>query len=307
MKLKAIEARLKLKKLQKAKRSGDTGLEDTGRVASRAGSSTSTRNGRSSALEPPIAFRPETQVPLSPIRKRMESTEPRSPARILLGIDKGLKAQDISLKRPRSDGGLSRTNPARSAPPRDEAKPKSFSERISESRLNALEQETKEQRIQSARSQGFGLQQRTGNDVFGGPRPSPRLHDGGRSGSRQDDVAPPATRNTTTGSSLRKPTHAAPPGAKSTAPTPSIARSNSQASTQGPAPRESSWRRPEPAISSDTLQPSDQESSEASSTYDSYSGIHLSRRQIDHTTLTRTFQGKELFQLPNLLKDIKGP
>src|SRR6185436_14963495 len=55
---------------------------------------------RVSARSVPAASRqtPEYQVPVSPVRKRTPPPQ-TSPARVMLGIDKGLRAQDVSLKR----------------------------------------------------------------------------------------------------------------------------------------------------------------------------------------------------------------
>jgi minichromosome maintenance protein 10 len=45
----------------------------------------------------------------------------------------------------------------------------------------------------------------------------------------------------------------------------------------------------------------------ATSTLEAYSGFHLSKRKIDHNTLTRTLQGKSIYSLPRLLKEVKSP
>ena len=42
-------------------------------------------------------------------------------------------------------------------------------------------------------------------------------------------------------------------------------------------------------------------------TLEPYSGLYLSKRLISHDTLTRTFQGRELYSLPRLLKEVTSP
>jgi minichromosome maintenance protein 10 len=298
LKLKAIEAKLKLKKLQKAKTADGTD--------SRVTSSASNRSGRSSALEPPETFKPELQVPLSPARKQMQSLEPKSPARTLLGIDKGLTAQQVSLKRPRTtatNGSLSRSNSVRSA---HEPRIKSFSERMAESRLSAQEQQTREQRIQESRSRGFGLQSSKEDDVFSSARTTSNLAGISRPSSN-NEKAPPRKPATTAflqrSSSLRE------KGTATSRPTLAHNKPEERSTTTVPKSLAPSLA-PDPITtpSSDTIQPSsDLESSKSTACLESYSGIHLSKRQIDHTSLTRTLQGKELYPIPRLLHEVTGP
>ncbi|KAK3656763.1 hypothetical protein LTR56_002744 [Elasticomyces elasticus] len=44
-----------------------------------------------------------------------------------------------------------------------------------------------------------------------------------------------------------------------------------------------------------------------SSSYDSYSELHLSKRHIPHATIARALEGKEIYPLPRLLKEVKSP
>ena len=45
----------------------------------------------------------------------------------------------------------------------------------------------------------------------------------------------------------------------------------------------------------------------AEQTLEPYSGFHLSKRLLDHNSLTRAFEGKEIYPIQRLLKEIKSP
>src|SRR5699024_11025303 len=141
------------------------------------------RTSRLGAMSPPPPPRSKSQlddvqVPLSPTRRPVAPTEPASPRRVVLGIDKGLKGHDVSLKRPSSakagsrptsrfgarDGAVSRTGSDLGSRPQSSAssdgvkRPKSFSERIAESRnveKVRMEKSERAERIQANRSSGF--------------------------------------------------------------------------------------------------------------------------------------------------------
>ncbi|KAF2085006.1 hypothetical protein K490DRAFT_47744 [Saccharata proteae CBS 121410] len=254
LKLQAIEARLKLKKLQSSKAKQGSGSEadsDGARAIARPGaSSTAERNG--SRTSHSTEARSSVQVPLSPPpSRRAEPQAPTSPARILLGIDKGLRAQDVSLKRPAisrdraqtATYGSRRANLAKAAEIKETARPKSFSERLLESRTGQKEKEAKEERIRNTRTRGFGINTR--DDGATGPRAS--------SQQSSDSTA---------------------------------SRVNGRSNTNPEAP---------PSSSEDTA------------SIEPFSGIHLSKRLLTHSTVTRAFADKELYTLPRLLHDVKGP
>jgi minichromosome maintenance protein 10 len=88
LKLQAIEAKLKLKALQRARKASEDEDSEANGISSRPPTAASMRRGelpRSNSY---------VEVPHSPVRLRQAPQEPRSPARVLLGIDKGLRAQD---------------------------------------------------------------------------------------------------------------------------------------------------------------------------------------------------------------------
>ncbi|KAH0211457.1 hypothetical protein KCU90_g26533, partial [Aureobasidium melanogenum] len=43
------------------------------------------------------------------------------------------------------------------------------------------------------------------------------------------------------------------------------------------------------------------------SCFESFSSLHLSKRKLPHTTLARALDGKEIYTIPRLLKEIKAP
>lgn len=151
LKLQAIEAKLKLKKLQQAKRdrAGQSSQEDRKREATAIESSPRKRPRLEDSVE----------IPVSPAKKREEPRLPPSPAKVLLGIDKGVKAHDVSLKRPRApvNAPIGGANGYRARQEEPIWKGKSFSERLAESRTSEIEKEVKQDRIERARSNGGGF------------------------------------------------------------------------------------------------------------------------------------------------------
>ncbi|KAF2500704.1 hypothetical protein BU16DRAFT_430613, partial [Lophium mytilinum] len=282
LKLKAIEARLKLKKLKqaRAKRAESEEGDNGSRTGSRAETSTPAPIKVSGLRVPRDIPRPQpaVQVPGSPVRNGRAPDVQKSPARVLLGIDKGLRAHDVSLKRATSynhrtdaardaTGSLSRANSQRGRAEVSTPAPrgKSFSERIAESRLNDKERQDKLSRIENSRSRGFGV---NANDLY----------------SSQDLPGSRAISSLSSGSNRTESRAMAPPANN----TQFLQKSRSLAAIEKSAtPRinESS----EPTI------------------FETFSGFHLSKRLIPHNTLTRTLDGKSLYNLPKLLKEVKGP
>ncbi|KAF2021524.1 hypothetical protein BU24DRAFT_446522 [Aaosphaeria arxii CBS 175.79] len=304
LQLRAIETRLKLKKLQKARQAVD-GESDQARSASRPGSTTAARK-----VELPRQ-NSEVQVPVSPIRKAREPAEQKSPARVLLGIDKGLRAQDVSLKRAPSQSvrdrgastthSLSRTGASRSV---ETPRIKSFSERLAESRNNVKEKEEKQSRIEKSRSTGFGLKdlQRDASSS----RTSSSL-----STTRSAQDPPPSARKeehtqrktftdfrNTSGTPRSSSTLSSRPGSQLDSRTPS------RASTPQPAtvrPLQTS------KTASKYAEISERDNSTEASSFESFSGLHLKNRTMPHNTLARALDDKAIFTIPQLLKTVKAP
>lgn len=94
LKLAAIEAKLKLKRLQQSKKTATP-------------SQPSSR--QPSSPDPEIEKRrTAVEVALSPVRRTLQPSLPKSPSRVLLGIDKGIRAADVSLRRANTTASTSR-------------------------------------------------------------------------------------------------------------------------------------------------------------------------------------------------------
>lgn len=297
LRLEAIETRLKLKKIRESKaklKNASEADESKSEVSSRPGTATS------SIRERPRSVQSSVQVPTSPVRDRRPQPEQKSPARVILGIDKGLRATDVSLKRAASTGGtLSRSHSLR----RDRnvstaggldnlPRPKSFSERIAASRLNEKEVQEKENRIKQARSNGFSIAH-------------PPVQESSRSGSSSGRLSP-VKRSSGVLDKARSVSSRESPRPFSRPNSSASAASSSRANTIRRSASLSARQTPTRETESNT---EDQENGdlEGGHTFEPYSGMHLSKRLIDHDTLTRTFHGKELYSLPRLLKEVVSP
>ncbi|EGE06170.1 DNA replication protein [Trichophyton equinum CBS 127.97] len=188
LKLAAIEARLKLKRLQQSKarlKQADSETESfegpSGSISPRPesqGYRGSRVLGERKRKAADTSFQENVQVPLSPIKRPPPPAAPISPQRVILGIDKGRKAPDVSLRRPKSmgqnpydnkqtagsqPGNLFTRGSSRETqllPPDTTSrldKVKSFSDRMMESRANDKERRDKSWALQRKRNTGFGV------------------------------------------------------------------------------------------------------------------------------------------------------
>lgn len=186
LKLAAIKAKLKLKRLQQKKsKSGVSspdfvcdhhGRDEISRKENLPPSSPSRATcGKVPLIQPKAATK--VQIAVSPQRKHAAAEEAHSPGRVLLGIDKGLTGRNISLRRPqRAEAkdedpfrntaplgsvekfvGLSRSSTVPTLGGSN--RPKSFSEKIAEKRQQDKARKEKADRLHRQRSAGFGVQQ----------------------------------------------------------------------------------------------------------------------------------------------------
>jgi minichromosome maintenance protein 10 len=300
LKLAQIEARLKLKKLQKAREAraqpSDSGANESSRGASR--SSTSMSTGRAELPRPSSAV----EVPMSPVRNRREPQEQRSPAK-LLGIDKGLRAQDVSLKRAASTharnsntssyGSSRNENPA--------SKIKSFSQRIAESRGKDKEREEKQTRIEKSRSRGFGLKDLGVEASRDGA--SSRAAFSLSSGTRttQDMFSPARNEGMGRGRTNAGPTNSQTPRPSSNhSSRPAISRAQSTNS-------ESTSRANLTQTASKYAEILERDNTADAASFESFSRLHLKSRNMEHSKLTRVLEGKTVLTVPQLLKAVKAP
>lgn len=166
LQLKAIEARLKLKKLQKAKAAARA-LTDS--VAVQDESPPKPSDIMQPLPKASVAERPRTpepfqsrpsfsvQVAHSPKGRAEPDVPPESPRRVLLGIDKGVRAADVSLKRAKP---VTSTTQQKSTPTSISAtasKGKTFNERLADARSDDLKRQQKHDKQARTRSTGFGV------------------------------------------------------------------------------------------------------------------------------------------------------
>jgi len=149
LKLQAIEAKLRLKKLKAARaKAAESSLEVPGSVpslaqsGSREESKISAARDRMEKMQQAAAL---VQVPASPVKRQPVAHLQTSPQRVVLGIDKGMRAADVSLKRPPSKN-------LRRAESR-----LTFNERLAAARSDESGRLEREQKLRQLRSTGFSV------------------------------------------------------------------------------------------------------------------------------------------------------
>ncbi|KAL7946110.1 hypothetical protein V8C42DRAFT_322515 [Trichoderma barbatum] len=301
LKLQEIQARLKLKRLQKAKESAAQGRP--GRH--------SRSNSVASGIQPQRAIRGTTptsdnsrpssqsmvQVPVSPVRKAQPSLDPKSPSRILLGIDKGLRAKDISLKRAPSfrktatgDAAAQRgyLQRSRAASPSGMVSPEgfrslSFNERLASARSEEVSRAERQERISKLRSSAFAIgkdemeeYKKNAVDIPDEPLQAPSFSRDEILG-KQKPAAAQALQRTSTVSDLRN-----------------------VAEKDGNPPFPSFRERTNSVAMSDA-------STEEQGAFEPYSSMHLSKRILPHRVVARHVSGKKVFNVKDLLREVKAP
>ncbi|KAI9724417.1 MAG: hypothetical protein M1812_000485 [Candelaria pacifica] len=345
LQLQAIEARLKLKKIQQAKLKAQVARpEETSSKKAAQNISAGPHSERDHATATGARVkrpRSETdvQVPHSPPRKKVAVEEPQSPGRVLLGIDKGRKGRDVSLRRapiPKKEDGrklgnadfggqLRQTNsqPTNSARGKGDSLftdgygSKSFSERIAETRADAQSRQERQDRICKGRSKGFVIDgaeleaskaARANADGKGSSQRS-RHGDSGDQGFSREEVL--RAFHKPTGGLLQRGNITT--GARSEVPRDTAAMAPSATKNSSVRARPSTSSR---STSSTTISNSHPENHEHSSPkmdgqdpslFESFSTLHLSKRIFPHTLLTRSFTGKNIFLVPDLLNIVKAP
>ena len=283
LELAAIEAKLKLKKLQKDKARATTPARESARPGSANGPHTS-----------------QVEVKASPT-KRTQTVLPKSPSRVLLGIDKGVRGADISLKRANTAATLCRpgidsaitssARPASRSSPFNSARSaassrintvksrKTFGERMTEARERET---TVEQRRSTAirnRSRGFGLDPAEVASYHSSAEDS-QSRGPARSPTRQyfeysrDQVLSVASESNTGSRQLKK-------------------------SRTMPNLRTSPSQTTDPVAHSEGN----------ASLYESFSDLQLSTRVLPHSFLKRTLPPEKFttYRVPHLLKTVTSP
>lgn len=289
LQLAEIQAKLRLKKLQNAKKKGDDSRRSQERQTSVPSARTSPRKLYESALP-----RAAVQVPLSPATDRQARTEQVSPARARLGLTTNPRASDVSLKRARDGNPIKRTSSQQSlrAPVADLPRPKSFSARLAESKQRDDDRQAKHVRLQKVRSSGFG-HTRTESNVSSASsvRRSRVTNDEGPSSAGRASESRTEARDQ--------------PISRSTS-----ARFSREREQQGPLVNGVSRSEPQSGTghdAGDSDESLDIQHTDPDSGYDPFSKTHLKRREIPHSVVAREMEGKEVYTLPRLLKEVKSP
>lgn len=324
LQLQEIQARLKLKALQKkAKQSSDTDNEHNRAGSAPLGRANSAAANRAQSRISDLReerlriskSQTSVHVPVSPIRRAQPVEPSRSPGRVLLGIDKGLKGSDISLKRAPSlrttqedlngpylqkSRSQESTRNAKTFTNPTQDRTYSFSERMAAMRTNETERQERDIRIKKARSTAFDidhqkLQQFKDAVVELPPAACP---------------APAFSRDEVL-NAFNKPSSSMPrsktiPNLRS-----AVRGMNNTSSRNTPIDTEVSHTlrngtTQKRAAAENNTPPNEVTDSEASQ-FEPFSSIHLSKRIIPHKELTRILKGKRTFVVPDLLRIVKGP
>ncbi|KAL9610432.1 MAG: hypothetical protein Q9167_004857 [Letrouitia subvulpina] len=327
LRLEALEARLKLKKLQQKKKTTSSPIDD-----GKENKLLTTKIGSEKLGKPRSTHEnsKEIQIPVSPQRKYVVAEEQKSPGRVLLGIDKGLKSKDISLMNPTRNRRLYDEHPfagtgawtggaidSISSPSLTQlsqiSAPKSFSERIAETRRHDKEHKDRAKSLRQQRSNGFGVRQEDIDRLKGdaAARAAETKEPIGRGllpqsceGFSRDDVL-----RAKNGSTRALPRSNIISGERSNGSTRKFRNPNlspefvKPMSTERPNPRHRSTS-PTPSA-----KPRKRESSRSAdrSLFEPFSSIHLSKRLLPHDFLTRTFSQKSTLLLSDLLGAVKAP
>lgn len=258
LKLQAIEAKLKLKKLQQQK-------------------ARATENSRPGTMESAITSSSRLEVALSPSKRAVVPGLQRSPNRIVLGIDKGLHASDVSLRRAKTINASPvkkqrpqaepefvrrssiftqcRPSPASTAPA------KTFSERMADMRGHETDRAKKVSAVLDSRSSRFKLDKAEMNSYS----------------VASEETSKPAAKSIKHSQSM--------PALRSTSP--------SKAATKATRPSSGD----------------EDEHTGDPSLYEGFSSTHLASRILPHSFLKRTLPTDQftIYKLPDLLKNVTSP
>ncbi|KAI1118350.1 hypothetical protein F5Y14DRAFT_400109 [Nemania sp. NC0429] len=296
LKLAAIQAKLKLKKLQakRAKRENgpDTHLLQPEPRPIPDAAPPARSQSRADGFRPDSGIRPqsqaEIQVPASPVRRAQPPQELTSPSRVRLGIDKGLRAKDVSLKRAPSlkktldtnngsqGGYIRRANTPALGGPLVQERPKSFNERLAAARIDEKARKERNERIQQVRTKAFGLGEQEMEQLKQDATEIPEMPTKEEQYSREEIRA---------GGNIK--------------------RSNTMAGFSQQTREETEHVGGRETV--EQTAPPSEVSEEEASAFEPYSSIHLKKRIIPHLTLTRNLSGKQTYVIPDLLKHVKAP
>ena len=317
LQLAAIEAKLKLKKLQQGKAKAQAESPEAnvspGRSQHQHTSTTLTSKLYGKSGQDSTAWRLRecaVEVPVSPTKKVIPSAEQRSPSRVLLGIDKGIRGQDISLRRARTGrGGASQGTVSRLDRPASRSsafnsvrtttssatvpsqRSMSFSGKMAERRSVEQSKENQRQAIIKSRSTGFKLNQAEVESLRLATEEA-RSHNPPRSVNYREEVE------------FRREDILRLHGKQKAIPS-QLKRSKAAPTLRSPT------RKPVPSPDDDddgSTTDKHRQSADAS-LFEAFSQLHLSTRILPHTFLQRTLPDESYtsFRLPDLLKSVQSP
>lgn len=294
LKLQEIQAKLRLKKLQNKERRAEGGSGRESRQESVRSSSP-----RKSTISPTRLYKAAVEVPVSPVRNIRAPEEHLSPARRRLGLTAVPRAKEVSLKRARDGSHIDRSNSQHSLQrPRDDVpKVKSFSERLAQGKNEVEEKQAKKDRLDKIRSTGFNHTKAS----------TPIRHDQehkGRSSRLTDDSKRPSSSGHLSSSTPVK------DAAISRSASARIPRDMQQAKPQARtlfnpgAYGQESGTGHDDGDSDSSLHI---EAANDQAGYDPFSKVHLKKRNIEHSDIAREMEGKEIYTVKRLLKEVKAP
>ncbi|KAG6008733.1 hypothetical protein E4U21_003928 [Claviceps maximensis] len=312
LKLQEIQARLKLKKLQNAKAREQASSQRGTESEPKSNFAMGSPGRRTTRAQTPGAdenMRPETQtnttVPASPVRKLQFLQQQTSPSRVYLGIDKGLKAKDVSLKRAPSHkrvqsatravsgGYLNCARPvhAPAFSSSEGPRPQTFNERLALARTQEAERAEQKEKIQRLRTNTFSIGQ---DEMDRYKKQAVEIPDEplqARVFSRDEILS------------------------RGAVPTPSkLSRIKSMPDL---APRNGVQSAQSPRLSTSALENSHTEDSSSSTekgekdveatSFEAYSCMHLSKRILPHNVVARHVSSKQILNIKDLLREVKSP
>ncbi|RKF62203.1 putative primase zinc finger [Erysiphe neolycopersici] len=313
LQLQEIQARLRLKKLQKRKKELNSNVEHLKSKSesdfSKGQPSVNSRNFSEGRIHD-SNLQTLVDVPVSPILKRLPPVVPKSPSRVLLGIDKGLKGGDVSLRRVpalRSEkniqtnekkgfflhnNGSIATNKAREG---NLDRPKSFNERLAAVRHELKNNQLRQTHNKKCKSTAFDINQ---DQLLNLKSCAVEFTDcaGEAIEFNRDEILSSVTAN-----------REVLPRDKQTSDLQSLTglKSCSVEMISNDTQRTSSGKLNN-TFRSNAKQSSNKVEQEALQ-FEPYSSQHLLKRIIPHKSLTRSLSKKKIFLIPDLLREIKAP
>ncbi|RMD44506.1 hypothetical protein DV735_g720, partial [Chaetothyriales sp. CBS 134920] len=258
----------------------------------------------------------QVQVALSPVKRPLQASQPRSPGRVLLGIDKGLTASDISLARA---GGSTATSQSRTRngsttfPSAAQQPPApSFSERMSAVRADDRARQATRDAASRARHTAFSLDEaemerfRRAADKESSGRSSPLELREQTTYSRQDVLLAKTLadgKKSINGSTVllhrrRSSSHThSRPSSRGNPPPDATLQHHHHRSSSLSLSRPSSSGNPTGPVTVDAA------------LYEPFSGLDLASRILPHSFLKRTLPPDEYktYTIPDLLRDVTSP